>query len=450
MSVERNTLVASMRESVAKAESLMQQYNGQDMPEDIANQVSSLLGQSDVLRTRIANLDRLSESQGWLDESKGSAAIHHGWRNTSPNEGSLEVDPKSWREVTVVKAGLLERTIRYHVPLAVQAKDYEPAFMRYLQKGYDRLTSGEQKTLTEGLDSAGGFTVPPEFQARLIKKVATMATFRQYARVVTTSKDRIQWPKINYTTDDNYTSGVRLTWTGESPSSSTVHRVTEPVFGLVDIPVHTAMASLPLSLDLIEDSAFDIEALATDLLGEAFALGENNAFWNGTGAGQPLGIVTNAEAADGVVSIPSEDAATLTADGLIKLIYALPAQYENGARIFWNKATELIVRLLKNTTTDEYVWPVEERVGGFGKPEPTILGFPITRDEFIPDVAASAYPIFFGQLTGYYVVDRVGLSVQRLAERYAEQNMVVLLARKRVGGQVVEAWRLKAQDIAAS
>jgi len=40
------------------------------------------------------------------------------------------------------------------------------------------------------------------------------------------------------------------------------------------------------------------------------------------------------------------------------------------------------------------------------------------------------------------VVDRVGLSIQRLDELYAETNQVLLLAKKRVGGQLVEAYRL--------
>lgn len=447
MSDSRQNLTKQMSSILQQVEALNQKYVGEDMPAEVSEKISELLGQTDVLKTQIEHFDRLKVGHQFLEESQGAAALHHGWRQASPSEGELPNDPKSWRELEV-KMGPHSFPVRYNVPLAVQKKDYPEAFEEYMRKGFSNMRPGGQKTLLEGQDSAGGFTVPEDYQTQLIRKVATSTAFRMFARIVTTSRDSVKWPKIKYASDDQYTSGVRLTWTGESPTSSTVHRVTDPVFGLVNIPVHTAMASLPLSMDVMEDSAFNLEALSAELLGEAFGLGENNVFWNGSGAGQPLGIVTNVDETEGVASVVSGDASTLTADGLIDLIYALPAQYEPGSRVFWNKATEKVVRKMKvDGSTTEYVWPVEERVGGFGNPERTILGFPITRDEFIPDIAGNAFPIFFGQLSGYFIVDRVGLSFQRLDQVYAEQNVIVILARKRVGGQVVEPWRLRAQKI---
>lgn len=447
MSEKRATLITQYKGFIAQAQALNDQYVGKEVPAEISQKIDGFLGQADQVKVQIDTLDRITKGQDFLEQSQGATALHHGWRQSSPAEGEVEIDQKSWRELEV-KTPHGEVKVRYHVPLSVQHKGYRDAFEEYTRKGFALMRPEGQKTLLLGQDSAGGFTVPEDYQAQLIRKVATMSVFRQYARVVTTSRDSIKWPKIKYTTDDNFTSGVRMTWTGEVPASSTAHRVTDPVFGLVDIPVHTSMASMPLSNDLLEDSAFDLESISAELLGESFALGEESVFWIGSGAGQPMGITTNIDQTDGVTSVASGDAATLTDDGLIDLIYALPAQYENGARIFWRKATEKVVRKLKNATTDEYSWPVEERVGAFGVADPTILGFPISRAEFVPAIAGSAFPIMFGQLSGYYVVDRVGLSLQRLDQTYAEQNVVVLLARKRVGGQVVEPWRLRAQKIA--
>lgn len=445
MKEQRSALVTQYKGLIAEAQKLSDQYVGKEMPPEASKQIDGFLGQADQVKVQIDNVDRITKGQEYLEQSQGSAALHHGWRASSPAEGDVVVDQKAWRELEV-KTPTGEVKVRFNVPLAVQAKGYAAAFEEYARKGYSMMRPEGQKTLLLGNDSAGGFLVPEDYQTQLIRKVATMTVFRQYARVITTSRDSVKWPRIKYTTDDNYTSGVRQTWTGESPASSTAHRVTDPVFGLIDIPVHTSMASMPLSNDLLEDSAFDVAGISAELLGEAFGLGEENVFWNGTGAGQPLGITTNIAATDGVTAVNSGSAASLTADGLIDLIYALPAQYEPGARIFWRKATEKIVRQIKiNGTDTEYVWPTEERVGAFGVADPTILGFPISRAEFVPDVDTNTYPIMFGQLTGYMVVDRVGLSLQRLDQVYAEQNVIVLLARKRVGGQVVEPWRLRAQ-----
>lgn len=445
MDQERKALTSKYDNLLTQAKKLRDEYKGKDMPVQVSEQISELLGKADEVKVSIDIYDQIQKGDEFLEQSAGApAAVHQGWRQSAPDEGEAKVDRKAWREMEV-KTRFGSFNVRYNVPLAVEAKGYSDAFEEYIRKGFYSVRPQGQKTLQEAIDSSGGYLVPEDYQTQVLRKVATMTVFRQFARVVQTSRDRVKWPRVKHTADNNYTSGVRFTWTGESPASSTVHRVTDPVFGIVDIPVHTAMASMPMTRDLLEDAAFDVAGISAELLGEAFGVGEEAVFWSGSGAAQPLGITTNVDQADGVSSVVSGSAAALTAQGLINLIYNLPSQYEDGARIFWSKATELAVRSLKNATTDEYVWPVEERVGAFGRAEPTILGFPISRAEFVPAIAANAFPIMFGQLSGYFVIDRVGLSLQRLDEVYAEQNVVVLLGRKRVGGQVVENWRLHAQ-----
>lgn len=446
MDEKRAALVAKYDGLVGKAQAILNQYPD-DLPSEKAQEADGYLGAADQVKVQIDLIDRAAEST--LDDPRDLGSVKSSWRQAGPTEGEAPHDPKSWREVDIT-VGRKTHTIRYNVPLAVQKEGYPGAWEAYMRKGWDRMTDRDRKTLMEGQDSAGGFFVEEDFQMSVIKKVATMTVFRQYARVMTTSKDIVGFPRIKYSTDDNYTSGARMTWTGEVPTSSTVHRVTDPVVGKVSIPVHTAMASIPFTLDLLEDSAFDIVGFASELFGEAFGLGEEEAFWTGDGAGQPMGVMHNidGDALDTVQSVVSGSASTLTADGLVDLIYDLPTQYEMGARVFWRKATEKVVRKLTvDASTTEYIWPVEERVGAFGQVDPTILGAPISRTEFIAAIAGNAFPVLFGNLNGYYVVDRVGLSLQRLTEVYAEQNMQVLLGRKRVGGQVVEPWRLRAQKI---
>jgi HK97 family phage major capsid protein len=236
-----------------------------------------------------------------------------------------------------------------------------------------------------------------------------------------------------------------MKWTGESPSSSTVHRVNEPVFGVHSIPIHTAMASFPLSNNLIEDSAFDVVGISSDLLSEAFVLGENEAFINGNGTGRPMGILTQVDG-DGPASVVSGTTSTLTADGIIDLDYELPPQYENNAVHIMNKATEKVIRKLKDANNN-YIWPIWPQMGGFAAAPRELLGYPVMRDQFMPDVSAGAYPIIFGDLRGYLVLDRVGISIQRLTELYAEDNVTLLLARKRLGGKVIEPWRMKVQKV---
>jgi HK97 family phage major capsid protein len=446
-----------LREKYAEAKKLSDEWKGkeEEIPVEVANQISGLLGQCDELEIKIKAAEGVLARQ-ILEEPAGTKAAHLGWRQAGPGEGDAPVDTKAWREIEI-KAYSLDpalgmvipttRKFRFHVPEAVQQKGYGPAFEAYIRKGLSNLGPQDYKTLAEGVDSAGGYLVPEDLHLELIRKIATMATVRANARVIQTSRDIASWPKLHYTTDDEYTSGVRLTWTGEAPASATTHRVTEPVFGRYAIPVHTAMASLPLTNDLLEDAAFDVTSLGSDLLAEAFTLGENDAFWNGSGITRPMGVLTQVDG-DGPASVKSGTASTLLADGLIDLAYALPSQYDRNSKFYFNKQTEKIIRKLKDSDGN-YLWPIVAQAGNLGGAPRELLTYPTVRDEFLPNVAANAFPIVFGDMSSYLVVDRVGLSIQRLSELYAETNITLLLARKRVGGQLVQPWRLRVQKVAA-
>lgn len=444
---------------LAEAKKLAEPFNGRDaeMPREVADQIAGVLGKTDEVKARIDVARRMAEAAGALETQELKAA-HLGWRNIAPAEGDSPVDGKAWREIEV-KTAIGARRVRYNVPVGTEQKDYPNAFEAYLRKGVEHMRvhyPQDFKTLTVASDAAGGFLVPPDYQEELLKRMMTQAVVRQYARVAQTSRDVAQWPRINYTnaTDaDRYTSGVRFTWTGESPSAGSAHRVTDPVFGLVSIPVNTAMASFPISNNLIEDAAFDIMGVASELLSEAFALGEDDAFINGTGVGQPRGILPEADQTGGVAAVNSgaTSAPYYTHNGVLNLEAALPSQYEQNAVWVASKATYNYIRQVQVVAAGEALfWTYLVPEANTRATPQTLLGYPIAKSEFMPVSTGSGnFPLLFGDLRGYLILDRVGFSVQRLAERYAEENITLLLARRRVGGQLVEPWRLRVAKIAA-
>ena len=438
---------------IAEARGIAAKWAGKEheMPKADADQINAILGQADDIKVKMDMGLRLEAGDTFVNAPVGTKAAHMGWREAGPTEGDAAIDPDAWRSLKVrTMAG--DQEIRYHVPLAVQGKNYKNAFESYLRKGMSDMGPQDRKTLSEGVDNAGGFLVPEDFQAELIKKTAAQAVIRANARVITTGRDMVSWPRVAYTTNNTYTSGIRLTWTGDLPSAGSVHRVTDPVFGSIKVPIHTAMASMPIGNDLIEDSAFDIVGQSSDMLAEAFAIGEDDVFVNGTGAGQPMGFITEVSTtADGNAPayVPSGAAATLTADGLIDIAFALPDQYDRNSKWYMAKGTEKVVRKLVGTTSGDYLFP-QGLVGLDRLTSPELLGYPIVRCVNMPALTTNAYPIAFGDMRGYLVADRVGFSVQRLNERYAEENITLLLAKKRVGGYCIEPWRLKVQKIATT
>jgi HK97 family phage major capsid protein len=429
------------------AKAIRTEFAGKDMPAEKAKEIDTLLGAADELKVRIDLEKRMVDADAYMNEPAGTKAAHHGWRESGPEEGNVPVDEKAFREIEVLTP-FGRKAFRFHVPLAVQKRGYAGAFEAYARKGFAEMGPNDKKTLTEGVDTAGGFLVPEDYHTELIKKMATTAVMRSLARVVQTSRDMAKWPRINYATDDKYTSGVRLTWTGESPASSTTHRVTDPVFGLITIPVHTAMASMPMSNDLLEDAAFDVVGISSDLLAEAFSLGENDAFLNGSGVSRPMGLLTQVDS-DGPASVAAGVANAISTSGdahsgyrLVKLYYTLPAQYRRRATWLMNSLTALAVDSLVDAQDRPLI--KELTTVSLETGEPTVIkGRPVLIDEFMPDISTDAYPIAFGDMSGYIVLDRVGFSLQRLSELYAETNITVLLARKRVGGYLAEPYRVK-------
>ncbi len=136
--------------------------------------------------------------------------------------------------------------------------------------------------------------------------------------------------------------------------------------------------------------------------------------------------------------------------GILGLESKLPAQYDARAKWLFNKATKNVIAGLVDTT-GRALWNQEQQYPNFaaGYP-PTLLGKPVMVSEFMPDIAANAYPILFGDFSGYFIVDRVGLSVEVYRETYADMDKVLIYMRKRVGGDALYPWQIKAMKVAAT
>ena len=302
--------------------------------------------------------------------------------------------------------------------------------------------------LQEGVADLGGYTVPEDFRADLIGRLMGLTVVRGRARQVTTIRDAVEWPKLEGG-DSRYTSAVRVTWVDEIPASATGAQ-TNMTFGLYRVPVFTVMARTDLSRNLIEDSAFNMLQVVSQLFAEAMAVDEDEKFLVGDGGGVPRGILGNRSGAEqtpetGIDGVNSGAAAALTADGLIDLVYGLDTQYRQKAVAIGKRLTHRDIRKLKDGIGD-YLW---EKGIAAGEP-PTLLSYPFLESEALPTIAANAYPVIFGDLGGYMIVDRVGMTIERVEDTTTKgTNTVALFARRRLGGQVVEPWRFQVQKVSA-
>ena len=300
-------------------------------------------------------------------------------------------------------------------------------------------------TLEEASNDLGGYLVPEDYRTEIIKRLMGVTVVRGRARVVTTTRDAVEWPVVEGG-NNIYTSAVRVTWVDETPANASVAE-TNPTFGMKKIPVHTVMARTNLSQNLLEDSAFNLLEIMSGLFAEAMAVDEDAQFLTGTGSGRPYGILgdrsngaQNSPVA-GVTDVNTGSAAAVTADGFVDLVYSLPAQYRANAIHVLARTTLRDVRKLKDGDA-RYIWQAGLVAG---QPQ-TILGYPALESENMDTVAANAYVDIFGSWRdGYIIVDRVGMTVKRVEDTTTTgQNQVALFARRRLGGQVIAPWAFAA------
>lgn len=408
-----------------------------------------LLEKGEGLKAQLVAEQKATELKDW---GRGSAGMIPVVGDKQHGPGTHVASEPAGKSVIERSAGGLEMVLDegpqfggVKMAQVTGSDDYKSAFRTYLRKGERGLVGAEVKTLQEGVDDAGGFLVPLDFLNRIISRVPTPTRVAGRVTTFQTGRDKIAIPIVKYTTDDNYTTGMRVTWTGEVPATSTTQRVTEPVFGQVSVPIHTAMMSMPLTLDVVEDAMFPLVNWASDKFAETVGVFKDDFILNGNGVGKPEGILLNPGATDQPAIVNWGN--PLTADGVQGVPWVLPEQYEDNATWVFNKtSTGKAIGALKDGN-NRYLWSNFDNnlqdgygAGGFRRP---LIGYPVTFSGLMPNQGANNFSGIFGDLAGYYLVNRVGFSIQVLRELYAETNQILLLGRLRVGGLTAEPWRLK-------
>jgi HK97 family phage major capsid protein len=109
-----------------------------------------------------------------------------------------------------------------------------------------------------------------------------------------------------------------------------------------------------------------------------------------------------------------------------------------------NRKTQAVVRKLKDAQGN-YLWQPPATAGA----QAQLMGFPLVEAEDMPDIAAAATPIAFGNFQrGYLVVDRLGVRILR--DPYSAKPYVLFYTTKRVGGGVQDFNAIKLLKFAVS
>lgn len=317
------------------------------------------------------------------------------------------------------------------------ALEHKHAFLNgFITRGDDSaLKQIEAKGLSTTTNGGGdgGFAVPHVIDTEIEKQLRDLSPMRSICKVKTIETS-------NYTRLLNV-GGTGSDWVGEAGART---ETATPSLQEITITPGEIYANAAATQRALDDMQFDAEAWLTEEVAEAFAAKEGDAFINGDGNNKPTGFLHSSVVGDiGKVTTTAPDAFD-GPDNLVDLVHALKARYRQGAKFVMNSATLAAVRKMKDGDGN-FIW----RPGLVeGQPD-MLLGYPVVEAEDMPDIAAGAYAVAFGNFErGYTIVERTGTRVLR--DPYSSKPNVLFYATKRVGGAVVNAEAIKLLQVAAA
>lgn len=284
--------------------------------------------------------------------------------------------------------------------------------------------SPETKDLVENIGASGGFLVPVEQMAQLLSVPGPENVVRARATVVPMRRRQIQWPVLDQTNttagQPAWYGGVLAQWTEEA-ASKPEH---EPSFKQINLVAHKLVCYTEASDELLDDSAVSLEALLAQLYRGAVAWYEERAFVNGTGAGQPRGVIW-------APATFVQGRAAAGAIGLVDIINML--EHFHGSNPVWlisRSALPSIMQLNGPAANPSYVFMPNARDGM----PATLFGYPVFWNEHCP-LLGQRGDIGLYDFKMYLVGDRQGTTIDASKHYRFQYDLTAWRAVHRVDGQ---------------
>jgi HK97 family phage major capsid protein len=285
----------------------------------------------------------------------------------------------------------------------------------------------------ESTGADGGFAVPPEFRREIEALVMGEESLMSRCDANPTESNSVSVPTDETTAWG--TTGVRAYWGAEAAAMSQ----SKPALKEHNTRLHKLHALVPLTEELMDDAPM-AAALITRKAGEAINFKLTDAIVNGTGVGQPLGIL-NAPCLVTVSAEGSQTAGTIHAKNVAKMWARMPASAR--ARSVWlanqdveSALMELGFQVGSPSGTMTGGMPLFVPPGGLSaQPYSTLLGRPVITTEACPTIGTPG-DLVLAFLPGYFAPFKSG-GVKNTVSMHLwfDQDLTAFKWTLRVGGQ---------------
>lgn len=329
-------------------------------------------------------------------------------------ERFMDIQRKQAEQEVARRDSLLGQTV---------GEEYRRAFGDYLLNGASGISSESRATIEQRAGIAGlsgGLIIPKTLASEIEVALKAYGGMFEAATILNTSHGGdLILPTVNDTS-------AKATIVSEYDQSTK----RAPSFGSVVLKAYTYRTPIiPVSQELIQDSAFDLDALLSRLLADSFSRGVNEDLTTGNGTGKPTGIVTAATACTTQAA-----AASIKLDDIIDLIKSVNSAYARNGKFMFNRNTLWELAKIKDQT-GRYIWQDSTREGT----PATLFGKQYVLNDDMADIGAGNASVLFGDLTKYNIRLVQSFRVIRLNELLAEYLSIGLFGFARVDGNLLDA-----------
>ena len=269
------------------------------------------------------------------------------------------------------------------------------------------------KALNEGTAADGGYLVPEELKAEIWRILPDYSVMRKLARIIPMSTDSLKLNSLN--------AKPAAYWTAEYASKTT----SSAEFDQIELTPYKLVCLLPVTQELIADANIDIVRFIIELFAEVIGATEDRAYFIGTGAAQPTGLM-------GSLGTAVNGGGAINFDHIIDLIHSVPQTIRNSKRAAFVAPNNMIKSLRRiKDSNNLYIWSP-------GQPDNDMVerlyGYRLFEQN---DLAHNQ--LVFGDFSYYIIGDRQQLTVMTTMEGGDawRRDSMEIKTKIRVDGEVI-------------
>ncbi len=281
---------------------------------------------------------------------------------------------------------------------------------------------------TEGVGADGGFTVPPDFRDAIVSLIEEEDGLLSRTDQLSTSSNSITVP-----VDESApwaTSGIYSEWEGEGDTYSEK----KPAFKQRTVRANKLVTMVKVTEELLDDSSA-MDSYLRSVVPQRMSFEINDKLINGTGAGQPLGVL-NSGALVSVAKEGSQAADTINYVNIHKIWSRCYAPSRSKA--VWVANQDVEPQLLSlafdygaGTSNETPIYMPGNNLAG--SPFSTLLGRPIIFSQAMKTLGDKG-DIMLADWSSYMTVAKAGLRSEVSIHLHFDQDVTTYKFVMRIGG----------------